>query len=42
MITNISYFINSSGIVTLMNRGELNTETWIQNGSITYIYKSKL
>ena len=40
MITNITYFINSSGIVTVMSKSDLNIETWITNGSSTYIYKS--
>jgi hypothetical protein len=41
MITNITYFINESGIVTQMNKVDSNIETWISNGSMTYIYKSK-
>jgi len=41
MVTNVQYSLNSSGIVTSINRANLYTETWISNGSITSIYKSK-
>jgi hypothetical protein len=38
--TNITYFIDSSGIVTLLNRASSLSETWIVNSSAIYIYKS--
>ena len=43
VITNISYFINGSGIVTVMSRPiDHYTETWINNGSLINIYKSNI
>jgi hypothetical protein len=41
MKTSINYFINSSGIVTEMNRADGYKETWINNKTNTFIYKSK-
>lgn len=41
MITKVGYHINSSGIVTSVNRANLYTETWISNSTSTSIYKSK-
>jgi len=40
MVTNVDYQINASGIVTRMNRANLYSETWITNGSRTFIYKN--
>ncbi len=40
MKTNVNYFINSSGIVTEMSRADGYRETWINNDTFTFIYKS--
>ena len=42
VITNISYLINGSGVVSVMNRQIDNySEYWINNGAFAYIYKSR-
>ena len=41
MKTIINYFINTSGIVTEMSRADGFKETWINNKTNTFIYKSK-
>ncbi len=41
MVTNVEYYTNSSGLVTIMDRASLFTETWISNGSSISVYKSK-
>ena len=40
ILTNITYFLNSNGIITTLNKGNHFSETWISNSSATYVYKS--
>ena len=43
LITNISYFINGSGIVSQIRRKlDSYKETWISNLTSIYVYKSNL
>jgi len=41
IFTNISYFLNSTGMVTKLNKGDYLNKTWVSNSTATYFFKSK-
>lgn len=40
IVTNITYFVNSSGIITSINKADHLAQTWVTNSSGTFIYKN--